>query len=93
MNEQNLMDVAPSLGATTTMALWMSSGGTLEALAESSAAMAGAARSDRHGTAPDDDLRAGTFTTNPFNCADDGLHCSNVTRGYGCIPPSVGDGL
>lgn len=108
------------------MALWLSSGGAVEALAESDAAMARAARSGRHGTATDDGLQAGAatrllcaddgmqagrVTTNPFNCADDGLRavsptpdcgnridddglqCGNVTKGYGCIPPSIDDGL
>jgi len=40
----------------------------------------------------DEGLAGGRFTTHPFACAGDGLHASNITRGYGCIPPSVDDG-
>ncbi len=38
-------------------------------------------------------LLAGRMTTHPFACAEDGLRCSNITQGYGCIPPQADDGL
>ena len=108
MNTPDFVQTAFASQPSAVMALWLSSGGAVEALTESDAAMARTARSGRHGTATDDGLQAGAatrllcaddglqagrLTTNPFNCADDGLLCSQVTKGYGCIPPSIDDGL
>jgi len=54
--------------------------GAVETLAASDAAV-------------DDGFQAGRITTHPFSCADEGLRCGNITRGYGCIPPQADEGL
>jgi hypothetical protein len=77
------------------MTLWLSSGGALDAVAAVDNRTAGTARSRQHGYQADDDglYSIPMFTTNPFACAETGLQSSNVTKDYGCIPPSVDDGL
>lgn len=89
MTAQDFAEITPSANDTTMLALWMSSGGAVEALSAGDAANA---RNRRRGV-DDDGLTAGNFTTNPFSCADEGLAASSVTKGYGCIPPSTDDGL
>ena len=93
MTTQGFVEIASTAHETTMMALWMSSGGALDPLGTDDAETA---RGRRSGDGTDDGgLRAGllTLSTNPFGCAENGLQASNVTKGYGCIPPSADDGL
>jgi hypothetical protein len=74
----NRQDTARAAGDQGMMARWLASGGAVGA----------PAGCDAHDRMADDGLQAGRFTTHPFACADDGLQCSNITKGYGCIPAS-----
>ncbi len=71
----NRQDTIRAEGDHAMMARWLASSGAFEAPAGIDAAA-------------DDGLQAGRITTHPFSCADDGLRCSQITRGYGCIPPA-----
>ncbi|MBE0529290.1 MAG: hypothetical protein IH626_00595 [Rhodospirillales bacterium] len=75
----NRQDTASAAGDNGLIARWLASGGAVEA----------PAGGDAHGciATADDGLQGGRYTTSPFSCADDGLQCSNITKGYGCIPP------
>lgn len=89
MNEHVL---ARGAKAPTLMATWLASGGAVEALAETDAGAARAARSRRRQSAGDDGLQAYRSTANYPFCADDGLQAGR-TSAVGPFCVSDDDGL